>query len=219
MKHETIISDDRVYRYVLWRESNNIFYDKDGYVCFIGLNPSTADEVKNDPTIRRCMGFVDRWRYKTLCMVNLFAYRTTDPVNLMAANDPVGPDNDKWIRDCTRNAALVIAAWGFNGEILDRGKTVEKMIPNLYCLGKTKEGYPKHPLYVPYSVEPQIYIMDESNEHKCEFQQTGGCYLTNPPVYVFKCRICGKKAEVMFDSPELPVYTDEELNKLGRRIL
>lgn len=218
MKHETVISDDRVYRYVLWRESNNIFYDKDGYVCFIGLNPSTADEVKNDPTIRRCMGFVDRWRYKTLCMVNLFAYRTTHPINLMAANDPVGPDNDKWIRDCTRNAALVIAAWGFNGEILDRGKTVEKMITNLYCLGKTKEGYPKHPLYVPYSVEPQRYISDESNEHECEFQKIGET-LSIPPILEFKCRICGKIAKVMRELPRPDIFTNEELNRMGRRIL
>jgi hypothetical protein len=149
IERKTIFSPCRVYRYTLWRESDSLFYDKAGYVCFIGLNPSTADEVKDDPTIRRCMGFTKSWGYKTLCMVNLFAFRATDPAVMMTAADPVGPENDEWVLKCAGEAALVVAGWGVNGNYQGRGNQVRSMIHEMRCLDTTLDGSPKHPLYVP----------------------------------------------------------------------
>src|SRR5690242_6108456 len=109
MKRETIFSDCRAYRYTLWREWD--IFDKN-YVMFVGLNPSTADERVDDPTIRRCIDFAKRWGYGALCMTNLFAYRATDPRVMKAFPYPVGPENDKWLVRCAREAGVVVAAWG-----------------------------------------------------------------------------------------------------------
>jgi len=101
----------RNYRYLLSRrlcdpESNNI-----SHCVFIGLNPSTADETVDDPTIRRCMGFARSWGFGWLVMLNLFAFRSTDPRALKTAHDPVGQDNDAFLRTYTKNAGIIIAAW------------------------------------------------------------------------------------------------------------
>jgi hypothetical protein len=144
----TLFSPCRAYRYTLWREWDPIFNGGERYVCFIGLNPSTADEVKNDPTIRRCIGFAMRWGYSALCMVNLFAFRATDPGEMMSAADPVGPENDAWLVKCADSAGLVVAAWGVNGNYEGRASQVSKMISGMQCLGFTSNGSPRHPLYV-----------------------------------------------------------------------
>src|SRR5207249_5914720 len=106
MHRQTILSPCRQYRYVLWRE-----WDKTNasYVLFVGLNPSTADETEDDPTIRRCMNYAKRWGYGALCMVNLFAYRATDPDAMKAHPQPVGTENDYWIRKMAREAGVVVA--------------------------------------------------------------------------------------------------------------
>lgn len=121
---------------------------------FIGLNPSVADEVQDDPTIRRCAAFAKAWGYGALCMSNLFAFRATDPADMIAADDPVGPDNDRYLTDLASNAGVVVAAWGTNGTHRSRDLAVRAMIPNLHYLHKTKAGHPGHPLYLHGTLKP-----------------------------------------------------------------
>jgi len=155
MNRKTIFSPDRMYRYTLWREWD--IFNPD-YAMFIGLNPSTADEIKNDPTVRRCIGFAKDWGYGALCMTNAFAYRATDPREIISCALPIGSENDKWLVKVAKDAGIVIAAWGVNGSFLSRDKGVLKLLHNsIYCLGKTKDGYPRHPLYVYQKVQPQVY--------------------------------------------------------------
>jgi len=108
-------SPDRVHRYELWRT-----WDKSkGIAMFIGLNPSTADEIKNDPTVTRCINYAKKWGYGGMIMSNIFAYRATDPKIMKGATDPVGPDNDEWLVKSSKEAGLIVAAWGNHGEFMD----------------------------------------------------------------------------------------------------
>jgi len=115
---------------------------------FVGLNPSTADENEDDPTVRRCIGFGRKWNCGGLILVNLFAYRSTDPASLLEADNPIGPSNDTYILASARAAGLIVLAWGTRGGFLDRDQHVLSLLPGAHCLGITKEGHPKHPLYV-----------------------------------------------------------------------
>jgi hypothetical protein len=117
-------------------------------VAFIGLNPSTADATIDDPTVRRCIGFARDWGFGSLVLVNLFALRSTEPSKLYSAREPVGPENDDWLRDAGQSAETVIAAWGAHGGFLDRDRVAREMLPNLKCLGRTRGGHPRHPLYL-----------------------------------------------------------------------
>jgi len=130
-----------------------------GYVMFIGLNPSTADETADDPTIRRCIGYTKAWGYSALCMTNLFAYRATDPRAMKAQINPVGPEGDRWLFECAREASVVVAAWGTHGGHNDRDREVLEILRwrQLSCLGVTKAGYPKHPLYLPSELKPTTF--------------------------------------------------------------
>ena len=115
MQKDAFLSEDRMYRYGLSR-----VWDKSRpYVLFIGLNPSTADENKDDPTIRRCVDYVCKWGYGGLKMANLFAYRATLPSDLRKAKEPIGVDNDKYIKELSKSAAITIVAWGNDGSYLD----------------------------------------------------------------------------------------------------
>lgn len=154
---ETIFSPCRAYRYVLWREWDMC---NPTYLQVIGLNPSTADETNDDPTIRRCIDFAKRWGYGALCMTNLFAYRATKPADLWKADDPFGPANDAHIVAIAQHAGLVLAAWGAYAHYVWRGKQVwQSLLPHqLFCLGRTKNGSPRHPLYVRKDVEPLRYV-------------------------------------------------------------
>lgn len=138
-------SEDRKYRYSLTRRWG-LF--SENYLLFIGLNPSTADEKQDDPTIRRCINFAKRMNYDGIVMLNIFAFRATDPKVMMKESDPVGKDNDKTILSYVKEGNVFVAAWGTLGRFLDRDKQVIKLVPNLKCLGITKEGFPKHPLYL-----------------------------------------------------------------------
>ena len=156
MHRQTILSPCRQYRYVLWRE-----WDKTNasYVLFVGLNPSTADETEDDPTIRRCMNYAKRWGYGALCMVNLFAYRATDPDAMKAHPQPVGTENDYWIRKMAREAGVVVAAWGVHGTHAHRDEIVKRLLgPKLTYLRKTKAGHPRHPLYLKKSLKPSAFV-------------------------------------------------------------
>ena len=140
----------RQYRYILWR----IWDESRPLVMFIGLNPSTADETKNDPTINRCINYSKSWGYGGLYMTNLFAFRATKPVDMKKAKDAIGPDNDKWLVKIAQKADIVIAAWGNHGRYLNRSETVVKMLSNLYYLKLNQSGEPAHPLYLKADLNP-----------------------------------------------------------------
>ncbi|MGH1458497.1 MAG: DUF1643 domain-containing protein [Paracoccaceae bacterium] len=153
-----IYSDCERYRYALTRE-----WDSGGKrVLFVMLNPSTATEVQNDPTVERCERRARALGYGGFRVTNIFAWRDTDPKLMRAARDPVGPDNDAAIRDGCAWADDVIAAWGTHGAHLARGTAVETILRGsgkpLYHLGLSKAGHPKHPLYIAYSQEPDLWI-------------------------------------------------------------
>jgi hypothetical protein len=151
MNRQTILSQCRTYRYVLWREWDTI---NPAYAMFVGLNPSTADEVEDDPTIRRCVGYAKRWGYGALCMTNLFAYRATDREVMKSHPSPVGVDNDRWLVEMAKGAAIVVAAWGVDGAHLHRDQAVIRLLgKGLTCLGLTKSGHPAHPLYLKKSLK------------------------------------------------------------------
>jgi len=150
MKTNANLSKCRKYRYALWRTWD----DSKLYAMFIGLNPSTADETEDDPTINRCINYSRNWDYGGLCMVNLFAFRATNPSDMMASDDPIGTDNDDWIIKLSKEAGVIVAAWGNEGSYMGRSKNVMDMIPNLMCLKINKTGEPAHPLYQPGSATP-----------------------------------------------------------------
>lgn len=134
----------RMYRYELWRT----WGDRPSCV-FIGLNPSTADETEDDPTIRKCIGYARNWGYGSLCMVNLFAFRATQPKDMLRAHDPIGPANDITLRRVCEAAGLVVAAWGRHGGHLLRDKSVMSQISvPICCLKQNQNGSPAHPLYL-----------------------------------------------------------------------
>lgn len=136
-------SEDRKYRYALWR----IWDESKPKIMFIGLNPSTASENMDDPTIRRVKRFARDWGYGGVFMCNLFAFVTAYPEELKSCDDPLG-SNDFWLNRYKKNVAHVLFAWGSFKEAEERAKQVEGMFPEAVCLGFNKNGSPKHPLYV-----------------------------------------------------------------------
>jgi len=145
------LSNDRVYRYQLTRPLTA----GTGPTCvFVMLNPSTADKNTDDPTVRRCKHFAIRLRCSLLIIVNLYAYRATDPRQLWKVTDPVGPNNDKWLRDAAAQAhntnGYVIAAWGGHArpDRVQAATTVLTAAGPIHCLGTTRAGAPRHPLYL-----------------------------------------------------------------------
>lgn len=150
MKSSAILSDCRKYRFALWRTWD----ESKSYALFIGLNPSTADETDDDPTIRRCIKFARSWGHGGLCMVNLFAFRATDPSIMMTATDPVGNGNDQWIIKLARDAGVAVAAWGNGGGHMRRSEQVRASVPNLHYLKMNQSGEPAHPLYLRSDLRP-----------------------------------------------------------------
>jgi hypothetical protein len=124
---------------------------------FIGLNPSTADETKNDPTVRRCIRFAKDWGYRELVMTNLFGWRDADPDGMKSADDPIGPGNNEALLALSGGAVLVVAAWGVHGSYRNRDRWAVENIPSMRCLGLTKDGFPRHPLYVKADVIPMRF--------------------------------------------------------------
>lgn len=147
---DAVISSCGLYRYRLTRDWDG---DKPR-LGFIMLNPSTADHREDDPTIRRCMGFARRDGFGGIEVVNLFAFRATKPQVMRAAADPVGPENDDYIRALLGRGHPVIAAWGANGDYRGRDQAVLRLAretnrADLRHLGLTAKGQPMHPLYRP----------------------------------------------------------------------
>ena len=152
-----VFSPDRVYRYSLVRSVS--MWGK-GRCCFVMLNPSTADEVQNDPTVTRCINFAAGWGYASLLVVNIFALRATDPAQLRKVADPVGPENDGHLERAFQESDLVIAAWGNHGQLGSRSSDVLELMARtdtpVRCLGLTRLGEPRHPLYVRQETRPQV---------------------------------------------------------------
>ena len=156
MPERTIFSPCRRYRYTLWRSWGGLF-GASRYAMFVGLNPSTADETMDDPTIRRCVSFAKKWGYDALCMTNLFAFRATDPNVLKRQREPVGRGNNKYLVQCARTAGIVVAAWGAHGAFRGRDAQVLKLLADMHYLRLTKGGHPAHPLYLPADLEPMPF--------------------------------------------------------------
>ena len=153
MQCDALLSPCRRYRYALWRR-----WGEGPPAMFIGLNPSTADETADDPTIRRCIAFARSWGHGALCMANLFAYRATRPADMLAQDDPVGPENDAHLQKLAAEAGVVVAAWGVHGTHRGRHNVVRAMLPALHYLRLTKDGHPGHPLYLPASLRPVAWV-------------------------------------------------------------
>jgi len=147
-----ILSACREYRYALWRRWNS-----GPIAMFVGLNPSTADETQDDPTIRRCVAFAKSWGCGALYMGNLFAFRSTFPGHALSHPDPVGPLNDDHLKELAKASAVVVAAWGTNGSHKGRDKEVRAILTNLSYLRLTKDGHPAHPLYLPKDLTPMVW--------------------------------------------------------------
>lgn len=147
------ISADGRYRYRLWRA-----WATGKTILFVMLNPSTADARDDDPTIRKCVGFAKRLGFARLEVVNLFAWRATDPRDLPRASDPIGVENDHTILERSLAADLVIAAWGAtklpDRMIERRVRSVQSTLRSAgcspMCLGRSKDGHPRHPLMLAY---------------------------------------------------------------------
>jgi len=143
----------RKYRYTLWR-----MWDLGKpKVMFIGLNPSTADEINNDPTVTRCINYSKSWGYGGMYMMNIFSFRTTYPSELIKCKNPIGIDNDQWIKRISKEVDKCIGAWGNYGNLFNRSEDILKIVPNLYCLKINGTGEPAHPLYLKSTLKPILY--------------------------------------------------------------
>lgn len=144
-----IFSDCQKYRYTLRRK---FFEDKPKMINFIMLNPSTATEQFNDPTVARCETMAIQRGFGSMVVTNIFAYRATDPLNMRAMKDgAVGVENDKHIVEIAKEADFVVCAWGNHGNFLERGKRVRELLLreniNMHCIKISGQGQPVHPLY------------------------------------------------------------------------
>lgn len=145
----------RRWRYLLWRR-----WDAAKPAAnFLMLNPSTADEHKLDPTCARARDYAERWGYGALIVTNIFAFRNTNPSEMKAAGDPVGPGNDAAIVKAARQSALVVCAWGNHGVFLERSTRVKDLLKKnkLHVLRLNANGEPAHPLYLPGSLNPSAW--------------------------------------------------------------
>ncbi len=160
MRRSATFDVSRRYRYRLLRSWNNQHHAA-GQVTFIMLNPSRADAHQDDPTIQACTAFAKNWGYDQLEVVNLFAYRTKSPSDLIRAENPIGKDNDQYLYLGAKAARKIILAWGNGGALLNRANTVLELLApyqnKLYCLAQNKSGYPQHPLYIKRTKQPRAF--------------------------------------------------------------
>ena len=156
MCSEAAYSDCMRYRYKLTRR-----WDAGQSVNFIMLNPSTADELRNDPTVERCEGRARMLGFGGFAVTNIFAWRATDPFEMRRATHPDGPENDAILTETAAQADMVIVAWGVHGGHRDRGQSVAQALRDagisLFHLGLSKDGHPRHPLYLPYARQPVLW--------------------------------------------------------------
>ena len=148
----------RMWRYALWR----VWDVEKSLLLVVGLNPSTATETTNGATVTRCIARAMAHDAGGLLVGNLFAYRSTNPTALRTAPDPLGPDNNAWLSRLADSAGTIVCAWGTHGTYQNRDLHVRRRLDNvgeraLWCLGTTKAGQPRHPLYLPYTAPLQPY--------------------------------------------------------------
>lgn len=147
------------YRYTLkivWEPSLPV-------AVFLALNPSTATEFQDDPTLRKVQGFAHRWGCGGVLMLNIFAFRATDPRVMKMQNDPVGPENtvEFLASQVLLHDGPAVAAWGKHGAFRGRGPEVAQALAGkLMCLRMNGDGSPEHPLYVPYEIKPVQFSAD-----------------------------------------------------------
>lgn len=156
MKKDAVFSPCRRYRYTLSRSWD----ETKPKILFIGLNPSTADEENDDPTLIRCINFAKNWGngyYGGIYMGNLFAYRATQPKDLLARKKVKGKDNDHWLLKLANTAEITIAAWGNYGGYQNRSEAVKQRIQPLHYLRLNKSGEPAHPLYLSAKLTPILF--------------------------------------------------------------
>ncbi|MEO9649479.1 MAG: DUF1643 domain-containing protein [Roseobacter sp.] len=150
---EAAFSDCGKYRYWLKRR-----WDTGRLLNFIMLNPSVANEFRNDPTVERCERRARQLGFSAFCVTNIFAWRDTDPKAMKRSKAPEGPENDAVLCAEADRADLVIVAWGTHGAHLGRGPAVQDMLKQsgveMRHLGLSKHGHPRHPLYIPYHQKP-----------------------------------------------------------------
>lgn len=143
-----IFTECTKYRPLLWR----IWEPNEHYMAFIGLNPSTADENKLDPTVTRCRNYAKSWGYGGFYMLNIFDYRSTDPFAMKALEVPNSDHNDRYILETCKKSKKVVCCWGNHGAHMDRGDAVRQMLDanqiDKYAFALNKSGAPKHPLYL-----------------------------------------------------------------------
>lgn len=153
LDQKAYISDDGLYRYWLRRKLR----EGPRILAVIGLNPSTADDLVDDPTIRKVVGFANIWGFDDVWMGNLHAYRSTNPKRLSQVDDPVGPENREVLMDMVGWSEVVVAAWGAN-RLSCYAHALGEWILSLRhtrTLGRNQDGSPRHPLYLPYTTKLQ----------------------------------------------------------------
>ena len=153
MKRSAVFSECKTYRYTLsriWGSGRNV-------VPFVGLNPSIADEERDDLTIKKCIRFAQSRGADGVVMLNLFALVSTDPKALFSHPAPIGPDNDRFLRRFLSRADEAVVCWGCSHELQGRDRVVLEMIDSAVCLGTTKDGFPRHPSRLSYSTKFQRY--------------------------------------------------------------
>ncbi|MCB2130119.1 MAG: DUF1643 domain-containing protein [Rhodobacteraceae bacterium] len=157
VRSKAVYSGCETYRYLLARD-----WGPGGRLLYILLNPSTASELRNDPTVERCQRRARYLGFGGFRVANLFAFRATDPRDLKRADQPVGPENDAVIEAEAKAATLIVCGWGVHGAHRARGPQVSRRLATmglpLAHLGLTRHGAPCHPLYVPYSREIHPWI-------------------------------------------------------------
>ncbi len=148
--NQCVFSENRRYRYVLDHDDSDLVAASKDYVCFVGLNPSSANENQLDPTLRRIKSFTTAFGYRRFIMLNLFALVSTDPKKMLLHPDPIGPENDAHILRVCQGARLLICCWGSHGKHMARDQRVMQVLSGieLKCLGVTGNGSPMHPLYL-----------------------------------------------------------------------
>ena len=165
MIKDAIFSPCRKYRYTLRRIFDQERFEKEGACTFICLNPSTADETTDDPTVRRCINYAKEWGYPAFIMLNLFAFRATEPADMKATGNTVDNsthhENNNQILEACRNSAIVVAAWGNHGEDQNRSEDIELFLDfyniELHCLKiNSATRMPAHPLYLKKDLKPKL---------------------------------------------------------------
>lgn len=152
---DALLSDCGTYRYRLRRAQRPPHtLSDDDWLVVVGLNPSTADDRNDDPTVRRCVALAHQFGKAGLCLINVYALRSTDPSHLKNHPDPIGPDNPSIVRETLETARLVLAAWGRRADP-QQTRWLTDLPTQWVCLGTNRDGSPKHPLYVPRSVAPE----------------------------------------------------------------